>query len=297
MKQNEWNPKINLPKFDIRGMVLAAVFVVQTCLIAIFLLISLDPDRHQQYTQTVALIITGMIIDHLLFLAYCHYSERYGARQKLRHEQEKLTIQLQQSDLFLKALDSTYREFRNSLQVMLLLATQRKNDSLKEYITSFTEAMTRLQTRHTQNPVLNTVIYSHKILAREKKINLVVDSSTPFHGYFFNFHLLTALVSLALERMVENEINSQSFTRAVFLNIKSGGGLYHLDLYNSSEAVLIFKARKKRNYKPSLGLGYQEKALADFGPIDELIKRLQGRIEYIIKGDTVVQLKIKISKK
>lgn len=296
MKTSHYNSKVTIARFKIRNLLQFAILAVQAYLTVLFAFVSLEPPPGKRLFQTMIILIAGLVIDHLLFLWYCYYSQLQIVKQKRRYEQEKHAIQLQHSDRFLKAMNSSYREFRNGLQVMLLLAERKKYDLLKEYIFSLAESMTRIQSCHTQNPILNMVIFSHKVLAREKKINLVVDSTTPFHGYFFNFHLLTEAVSLVLDRMVENEVNSNSFTRAVFLDIRADGDIYHFNFYISSEAVLIFKQRRRLNYKMTFGLRYQEKALEGFDSIDELVKRLEGQVEYIIKGDTVVHLKIMINK-
>ena len=63
---------------------------------------------------------------------------------------------------------------------------------------------------------------------------------------------------------------------------------------NSEETTQILKRNLITDYKRAFGLVYQEKALDRFKIVEELVKEMGGVSSYIIKGDCVVQMKIKV---
>lgn len=133
----------------------------------------------------------GLVVVQFIFIRFYIQNKK----QKIRLEQEKTYIQLYYSQLLIDTLACTHREFRNRLQVIITMGSTGEAENVKDYILGVAAVLTRFEFHHTENPLLNAAIKSQKILAREKKINLLVKSSASFRGYSSpNFYLITEMI-------------------------------------------------------------------------------------------------------
>jgi hypothetical protein len=215
--------------------------------------------------------------------------------QKQR-QQEKYNFLLQHSKRLITTLASEHREFRNRLQVIQMMGITGKSEDLTEYIYKLADEMSQSKRVAVENPVLVAALISQKILAKEKGVELQVFSDASLNSLTNDLDQLGEVINIALDLFIENEVNSRSEAKMVFLDIRETDEAYLFEFNNSEEAVRNLQSNKIKNYKWTQALEHRQEALSRFKVIGELVKELGGKPEYILKGDCIVQFKLKIKK-
>lgn len=214
-----------------------------------------------------------------------------------QNEQAKLLLQLQHSNRLIDTLASERREFRNRLQVMNAMAEMNKNEELKSYIGNVADEMIRTKVDKIENPVISSIILSQKILAKEKGIEIIINSNSSLIDIVTALSTLGEILNEVLELFIEGEIFSDSASHAISLKVEEDLEAYCFEFKNSEKAVSNIIQKRIKNYKLPYALEYREEALNRFKIVKELIKELGGIPTYIIKGDHVVQFTLKVPKK
>lgn len=285
-------------RIDILNFLLFSILVFLTYELADLIILCLNNAPGFIIMKILVSGFAGMMITVLMFLYINYFSQRQRQQEQLLFEQEKHLLQLLHCNRLIDTLASTHRQFRNKLQVMNMLAEMGKNEALNEYIFNTADEMSRSKAVSIENPVLSAAIVSQKILAKERDINLVISSNTSIIHYAPNLIYLGEVINLILKLFIELELDSQSVTKAVFLDIKDNGYSYLFDFYHNREAIQNFESKKNWNFQPFsfYTQRYQETAFKRFGPVESLLRGIGSKGEYIIRGDVVIQLKFKVKK-
>ena len=224
--------------------------------------------------------------------------KRQSEQEKLRSQQEKVSLQTVHSNRWIETISSERREFRNRLQVMNMFAQMGKNAELSDYIRGVADQMSEtLLVENIENPIILAVIISRKILGKEKGVETVVYSNTPLNDFTIDLIKLGETLNVILDLFIENEVLSRSVTKRIFMDVKDDGNYYNFQFDNSEEAASNFRSGKYNGYKLPYTLEYREEGVEAFKIAEVLIKEdLQGQFSYIVKGGYVVQLSFKIKK-
>lgn len=284
-------------KLDILGISLFGILFLSIYNLTVMFLLSYKNALGYLLIKIIILELIVMLGGVLLFFVIRTLTQKQWEHEKLRFEQEKLSLQLKTSNRLLETLASEQREFRNRLQVMNMLASLGKNGELTNYIINIASRMSATKEVEIENPILVSALLSQRILGKERGIETVIHSNTSLNDFTIDLIKLGEILNIVLELIIENEILSKSITKAVFLEIKEESETYCFEFNNSEEAALNFRSGKNRNYKMAYTLKYHEEGLEKFKVAEDLIKELGGESSYIIKGGHVVQLGLKIKKK
>jgi hypothetical protein len=241
----------------------------------------------------LVLIAAGMLV----FFMNRSLLKRQCEQEKLRFEQEKVSLQMEHSHRLIETISSERREFRNRLQVMNMFAAMGKNEELSNYIQSVAAQMSETKMLDIENPIIVAAIVSRKVLGREKGVETVVYSNTSLNDFTIDLIKLGETLNLILGLFIENEVLSRSIMKRIFMDVEDDGDNYNFQFDNSEEAATNFRTGKYRNYKLPCTLECRKESLDQFKIADGLIKDLEGQSSYIVKGGYVVQLSFKLKKK
>jgi hypothetical protein len=259
-----------------------------------FCLNSQNPALMKITITELVLIVIGL----MAFFIIRYLLERQREQENLRFQREKIAIRIEHSNRLLNTIASERREFRNRLQVINMFAEVGKNVDLSNYIQSVALQMSETKMAdNIENPIILAVIMYHTILGREKGVETVIYSNTSLNDFANDLIKLVETLDVILGLFIANEVLSRSVTKKVFLDVKDDGEYYNFQFDNSEEAASSFKNGKYNNYKLPCALKYPEDGLKDFKGAGVLIKDLQAKPQYIVKGGYVVQLSFRLKKK
>ncbi|MGE5557859.1 MAG: hypothetical protein ACM3WV_04525 [Bacillota bacterium] len=213
-------------------------------------------------------------------------------RQK-QLEEEQLKTELEQSYRMIENLSTERREFRNKLQVMTMLAGMGKPEDLSQYIQQIAEEMAMVNAINIENPILVSIIISQQIQAKEKGINIVVQSTTPMNDLTMNPVKLAQIFKIILDTLVQNELYSLNESRMISVYVNEDDDNYYFDFKNSEEAALVFKNElKKKTLKPAT----ETEGVSRLKIVETLLKELNGELTHTSYGPHTVQWKFTIKK-
>jgi hypothetical protein len=153
-----------------------------------FLLSSKDLPLIKIAIMELALLGIGVAA----FLIIRFLLKRQCEKEKLRSQQEKVSLQTVLSIRLIEAVSSELREFRNRLQVMNMFAEMGKNVEISIYIRSVADQVIEtIKVEKIENPIILAVIISRKILGKEKGVETVVYmiiSHPWYHRYTVGYH-------------------------------------------------------------------------------------------------------------
>jgi hypothetical protein len=287
--------QVKLGKIMPGVLIYALFFLIYNLTVMTILSLKNVPSNILLKTVMFELVLITLAL--LIFFIIRFFLKTQSEQEKLRFEQEKVTLQMEHSNRLLKTLASEQREFRNRLQVMYIFAETGKNGELSKYIQSVATKMNETKMLDIGNPIIAAAIMSQKILGTEKGIETMVYSNTPLNDFTIDVIKLGETLNVILGLFVENEVLSRSATKMVFMDIKEEDSCYHFQFDNSEEAARNFRSGKYKDYKLPCALKYREEGVEKFKRVKELIKDLNGEASYIVKGGYVVQLSFKLQKK
>lgn len=223
-------------------------------------------------------------------------ARRQREHEKRLFEDEKRELQLKYSERLILTLASRDREIRNRLQVLSVMAESGKNEELKGYVFRIADEIKHTKITNIENPVLSSIVLSEKILASEKKIDLEVFGHASLVDFTKGLNTLGMAFIGILELFIENEIMSNCAMGKVSLILDEDQdyGYFHFKISNDAKNSLL--KNKFKDYQMIFFQAFKKEASDKFRMVNELIREIGGKVEYVIQGDHVVELKLKIKK-
>lgn len=252
---------------DLGSQLYYGILVIVIALLAFLFFIYLPV-----YITRIIYIMIGVLI-----IAAGLFFHQHQRQEKLDSEHAKLMAQLGPSYRLIDTTDCIFRILCDHLQVLYLMLPEGKEEVLSRYIFNMATEMRQLKYTGVKNPVIASVILSHKILAREKGIDLLINMNTILNDYTARLDLLEQVLDRSLKLLVENEIISRSKSKLLLLDISEVKESYIIFLSISEEAAQIFQSWELLGPgRPPAILDFRPSDQERFAPVLRLLERLDA---------------------
>jgi hypothetical protein len=231
------------------------------------------------------------------FYAFSSSNKKQHEEERRILEAEKSQVQVKYSERLIETLASEQREFRNRLQVIHLLAESGKTEELKNYVLATGEDLSKSKTQNIENPVLSSMILSQKILAFERGIDLETFGKVSLIDYPTNhINKMGLVICRIIDLFVESEQLADTSAKTITLTLDEDRICCYFKFKNSDDAVDAFINEKYIKYPRKPLPDLEQEALDRFRMVEELVKELGGTMKYNIKGEQVVEIKLRLKK-